>query len=86
MQQVASSAEPAQKRGDGETIDAGETMRAGASACAVWNMGRVADVKAPKMQMREAPNNRGHAEDETDAEADEVEGVHGHCLPRLLGL
>src|SRR5271155_5401835 len=36
--------------------------------------------------MCEAPEDRGHAKDETDAEADEIKGVHGHCLPRLLGL
>jgi hypothetical protein len=30
------------------------------------------------MKMREAAKKEGHAKDETDAEADEVEGVHGH--------
>jgi hypothetical protein len=39
---------------------------------------RVIDVKMSYMEMREATKKEGHAKDETDAEADEVEGVHGH--------
>ena len=38
----------------------------------------VAEVNASNVQVREAANYRGQAEDETDAEADEVEGVHSH--------
>jgi hypothetical protein len=38
------------------------------------------------MQMREATENRGQAEDETNDETDEVEGVHNHCVRRLLRL
>jgi hypothetical protein len=30
------------------------------------------------MKMREPAKKEGHAEDETDAEADEVEGFHSH--------
>jgi hypothetical protein len=30
------------------------------------------------MEMREATKKEGHAQDETDAEADEIEGVHSH--------
>jgi hypothetical protein len=47
-------------------------------ACAVVGQRKVTDVKVPQMKMREATKKEGHAKDETDAEADEVEGVHGH--------
>ena len=38
------------------------------------------------MKMREATKKEGHAKDETDAEADEVEGFHCHCVRRLVRL
>src|SRR5216683_4612357 len=38
------------------------------------------------MNMREATKKEGHAKDETDAEADEIEGVHGHRVCRLVRL
>src|SRR5260370_39495952 len=38
------------------------------------------------MEMREATKKEGHAKDETDAEADEIEGVHGHRVCRLVRL
>jgi len=46
----------------------------------------MAYVKSPQVQMSEASDDRGRAEDETDAKADEIEGVHDYCLPRLLEL
>jgi hypothetical protein len=35
------------------------------------------------MEVREASEYRDQAEDETDAEADEIEGVHGHWVRRF---
>jgi len=50
---------------------------------AVVDVCLVTNVKASDMQMREAAENRGQAEDEADAETDEVEGIHSHCVRRL---
>lgn len=76
MQQVTGSSKPAEERGDGEAIDSGEAPRAAMRACAVVDLCRVTDVDVSYMQMRKAANCRDQAEYETNAETDEVEGVH----------
>jgi len=97
MQEVAGSAKPAEERGEGEAIEGGEAlgtagMRAAAMrtcamrACAVVGEPRVADMKVPQMKVREAAKKEGHTEDETDAEADEVEGFHSHWVRRFVRL
>ena len=85
MQQIAGSAKPAEERGEGEAIDGGKATRTAAvRTCAMVGQSGVASVKVSQMEVREASEHRDYAEDETDAEADEIEGVHGHWV-RIIG-
>src|SRR5205823_3142698 len=85
MQQVARSPKPAEECSKGETIDSGEAVGATAvGARAVVGQRGVADVKMSEVEVCGASQHRDYAEDETDAEADEIEGVHGHWAPRFV--
>jgi hypothetical protein len=76
MQEIAGSAEPAEESRDGEAIDGGEAMAAMRGSMRSMAVRHVSDVDAADMKVSEASDEREHAEDETDAEADEIEGVH----------
>jgi len=76
VQEITGSAKPAEERRNGEAVDGGEataTMRGGMRSVAVRH---VANVDAADVNVSEASDDREETEDETDAEADEIEGVH----------
>jgi hypothetical protein len=85
VQQIARSAEPAEEGSDGESVDGRDTVRAAVSA----DIGVVSQVEAAdvaEMHVAEASDDSQDAEDETNDEAYEVEGVHGHCVLRFVRL
>ena len=72
MQKIARSAEPAEECRDGKAVNRGEAVRAAMRV----DVGRVPDVEVADVKVREASGHREEAEDKTDDETDEVEGVH----------
>ena len=70
VQEIASSAEPAEEGRDGEPVDGGDAVRAG-----VVVMSYV-EAKVTEVQVAEASDDSEDAEDETYEKTDEIEGVH----------
>jgi hypothetical protein len=76
VQEITGSAEPAEEGRDGEAIHGGEAVAVMRSTMRSMAVRHVADVDAADVKVGEASDEREHAEDETNAEADEIEGVH----------
>ena len=75
MQEITRSAEPAEERSDRESVDA-DSPTLEVSPVRSMAMCKVADVDSSDVQVGEASDDRDDAEDETDGETDEIEGVH----------
>src|SRR5262249_12150672 len=84
VQQIACSAEPAEEGCAGESVDGGETVMRGAVSADVGVMSEMDVAEVAEMQMAEASDNSKDAEDKTNDEADEIEGVHDHWVPRFV--
>ena len=76
IEQIAGCSEPAEKSGDSEAVDGGDSVRA---AVGVGVRG-MSQAEMTDVKVREAAGEGENAENETDDEADEIDGFHGYAL------